>query len=112
MIGLFCHIHRSLLPYDRSLLPQTQVEKARHAAQDALGQLLALNNTLSDLQVGGCVLLLLNVFSYYRICSHTTEYVLILQNVFSYYRMCSLTMLLALNNLLSDLQVRESALLL
>ena len=36
------------------------------------------------------VLLLQNVFSYYRTCSLTTERVLLLQNVFSYYRMCSL----------------------
>ena len=35
--------------------------------------------------------LLQNVFSYYRMCSLTTECVLLLQNVFSYYRMCSLT---------------------
>ena len=33
-----------------------------------------------------CVLLLQNVFSYYRMCSLTTECVLLLQNVFSYYR--------------------------
>jgi len=32
-----------------------------------------------------CVLLLQNVFSYYRTCSLTTECVLLLQNVFSYY---------------------------
>jgi hypothetical protein len=32
-----------------------------------------------------------NVFSYYRMCSLTTECVLLLQNVLSYYRMCSLT---------------------
>jgi hypothetical protein len=49
-----------------------------------------------------CVLLLQNVFSYYRMCSLTTECVLrtctgeerredTRQNVFSYYRMCSLT---------------------
>ena len=31
-----------------------------------------------------CVLLLQNVFSYYRMCSLTTECVLLLQNVFSY----------------------------
>ena len=37
------------------------------------------------------VLLLQNVFSYYRMCSLTIECVLLLQNVFSYYRMCSLT---------------------
>ena len=34
----------------------------------------------------------LYVFSYYRMCSLTTECVLLLQNVFSYYRMCSLTL--------------------
>ena len=45
-----------------------------------------------------CVLLLQNVFPYYRmstchhhLCSLTTECVPLLQNVFSYYRMCSLT---------------------
>jgi len=50
-----------------------------------------------------CVLLLQNVFSYYRVCSLAIECgavqalldrsvcVLLLQNVFSYYRMCSLT---------------------
>ena len=38
-----------------------------------------------------CVLLLQNVFSFYRMCSLTIECVLLLQNVFSYYRMCSLT---------------------
>jgi hypothetical protein len=32
-----------------------------------------------------CVLLLQNVFSYYRLCSLTTECVLLLQNVFSLY---------------------------
>ena len=37
-----------------------------------------------------CGLLLQNTFSYYRICSLTTEYVLLLQNTFSYYRICSL----------------------
>ena len=37
-----------------------------------------------------CVLLLQNVFAYYRMCSLTIECVLLLQNVFSYYRMCSL----------------------
>ena len=37
-----------------------------------------------------CVLLLQNVFSYYRMCSLTTKCVLFLQNMFSYYRMCSL----------------------
>ena len=35
-----------------------------------------------------CVLLLENVFSYYRMCSLTIECVLLLQNVFSYYRVC------------------------
>jgi len=32
-----------------------------------------------------------NVFSYYRMCSLTTECVVLLQNAFAYYRMCSLT---------------------
>ena len=40
---------------------------------------------------GECVLLLQNVFSYYRMCSLTPECVLLLQNVFSYSRMCSFT---------------------
>ena len=35
------------------------------------------------------VLLGENVFSYYRMCSLTTECVLLPQNAFSYYRMCS-----------------------
>jgi len=34
------------------------------------------------------------VFSYYRLCSLTTDCVLLLQIVFSYYRMCSLTTVL------------------
>ena len=38
-----------------------------------------------------CVLLLWNVFSYYRMRSLTIECILLLQNAFSYYRMCSLT---------------------
>jgi hypothetical protein len=50
-----------------------------------------------------CVLLLWNVFSYYRMCSLTIECVLLLSNVFSYYRMCSLTVecVLLLSNVFS-----------
>ena len=43
------------------------------------------------------------LFSYYRMCSLTTECVLLLQNVFSYYRMCSLTMLFSCDKELCSL---------
>ena len=38
------------------------------------------------------VVLLLDFFSDYRMCSLTIDCVLLLKNVFSYYRMCSLTL--------------------
>ena len=54
-----------------------------------------------------CVLLLQNVFSYYRMCPLTTECVLLLQNVFS-----SLECVLLIQNVFSSLVPAQHGLLL